>query len=397
MRIGIVGCGFTADYYVQCIRMYPDLELVAATDKDQQRASEFCKYNSVEPRSNLDALLSDPSIEMILNLTSSTSHYKVSKACLEAGKHLFTEKPLATSFEEARELVELAEAKGLGFASAPSYLLSETAQTLWRALSNNTIGPVHLVLADLADGPFHLAEPHTWRSPSGATYDYREEFNVGVSIEHASYYLGSFVAFFGPAKSITSFSTCLWPEKPISPDETLHITSPDFSVSCITFESGVVARLTCSLVSPFNHIMKIVGDTGVLSINDCWNFNSPVYHDRYSQLQFKADRYPITKEFPTIRNWTDLHKRKHPPVRKVNLYKQYTRYRMDYARGVAELARSINEKRRCRLPSDYCQHVNELLLAIHKGDGTPYQVTTSFKPLQPLDDAELKALIPAEW
>ena len=200
MRIGFIGCGFTADHYIPSVRRFPQLELVAATDADQKRAKEYCAYHSIKLCPSLEAMLADPSIEMVVNLTSSSSHYEVSKACLEAGKHLYSEKPLATDFSQAQALVELANAKGLYLSAAPCSLLSETAQTLWRALRSNAIGTVRVVCAEIDDGPLHLGEPHMWHSHSGAPYDYREEFEVGVSIEHAAYYLTWFTAFFGRPK-----------------------------------------------------------------------------------------------------------------------------------------------------------------------------------------------------
>ncbi len=379
------------------MKRYPHLELVGATDRNPERAARFCAYHSVRLYSTLAAMLADSSIEMVVNLTNSSSHYETSKACLLAGKHLYTEKPLATDFGQAKELVALAKAKSLYLSMAPCILLGECAQTMWKALRNNEIGEVYLVLAELDDGPFHLAEPHTWHSESGAPYDYREEFNVGVTIEHSVYYLSLFSAVFGPAKTITPFSACLWPKRPISSQETLNITAPDFTVACITFESGVVARLTCSLISPFNHVMKIMGDTGVITINECWSYSSPVYVEKFSQLRYRADRYPITKEHPILRNLLGPRRKRYPPVWKSSVKQRNARFRMDFARGIADLARAITEKRPPLLPADFGLHVTELGLAIQGGATTPYQVTTTFAPLEPLDEAGLKEVIPKGW
>jgi predicted dehydrogenase len=397
MRIGFVGCGFTADHYLITLKQHLHLELVSATDQDQERAAKFCAFHSVSHCPNLEAMLADPKIDMVVNLTKSSSHYEVSKACLEAGKHLYSEKPLATNFAQAQELVQLAESKGLYYSSAPCNLLGETGQTVWKALLKNEIGPVHVVYAELEDGPFHLAEPHLWSSPSGARYDYRGEFEMGVTMEHAGYYLSWFAAFFGPAKTITSFSSCVWPEKPISPQVTLHVTTPDFTVACITFESGVVARLTCSLVGPYNHTMRIVGEKGVLAVDECWNFGAPVYVDKYSQLKFKVERYPITRRYPVIKNMVGPRRSVYPSVRKTSLKKQQARYHMDYSRGIADLALAITEQRPPRMPADYCLHITELALAMQHATQEPYQVRTTFKPLQAMNDAELKKLIPATW
>lgn len=397
MRIGIIGCGQTADQYVPSIRRYPNLELVAVTDRDPQRVSDFCAYHSVRPSPTADALLSDSGIEMIVNLTHSGSHYEVNRACLEAGKHLYSEKPMAATFAQAQSLVELAAAKRLYLSSAPCSLLGETAQTLWRALRNDEIGTVRAVYAEIDDGPLHLMEPHLWRSKSGAPYAYRSALESGAVAEHAGYYLTWFAAFFGPAKTVTSFSACLWPNRRVVPAEPFNLTTPDFGVACITFESGVVVRLTCSWVAPYNHTMQIVGDKGLLSIDECWNYSAPVYLDRYSKLKFKADRYPITRAFPFIKHWCGHYPRRYLALKKAGWKKRQARYRMDYARGVAELARAIVERRPSRLPIDYCLHVHEIMNAIQNPTNVPYQLTTTFDPLEPLDDAALKEVISVDW
>ena len=77
------------------------------------------------------------------------------------------------------------------------------------------------------------------------------------------YYLTWFAAFFGPAKTITAYSTCIWPDKTVVPEEPIQVSNPDLSIACITFESGVVARLTSGLLGPHNHGMRIIGDKGI--------------------------------------------------------------------------------------------------------------------------------------
>lgn len=393
MRIGIIGCGFTADHYMISLTRFPELQLVGATDRVVERGARFCSWFKMKHYKDLAEMLADPGIEMVLNLTSSSSHYEVSKAALEAGKHLYSEKPLALEFEQAQELVNLAKAKGLGLSMAPCNLLSESAQTLWQALRKNEIGSVHVALAELNDGPFHMADSHTWRADSGAPYDYGEEFRVGVTAEHAGYHLSLLMAFFGPARTITPFSAVVWPDRPISPEERLSLTTPDFTVSCIRFESGVVARLTCSLVAPYDHALKLVGDTGTLTVNEPWNYRSPVYVDRYSSFRYRAERYLISREYPILRNLVGKRPRLYPSIVKTTLKERYARYRMVYARGVVDLARAIQQQRPAVLSPDFALHLTEVALAIQKADSVPYQVKTTFKPIQPLGEAALKELI----
>ena len=384
MKIVFVGCGYTADAYMMGLKSYPSLELVAATDKDMDRAHQFCNYHSVPFCPDLETMLSDPKVEAVVNLTHSSGHFEVSKACLEAGKHLYSEKPLALTLAEARELVELAKARGVYLAGAPSILLGNTAQTLGKALRNKAIGKVRLVYAELDDGPFHQSGPDTWRSASGAPFDYRAEFEAGVTVEHASYFLSLFAAFFGPAKKVTSFSTLVWPDRSLPGGAPLQVETPDFSVACITFASGVVARLTCSLVAPYNHMMRIVGDTGVLRVDECWNFDAPVYLDQYSSLRYRAERYPITKTFPSIARFLGPKPREYPSAKKANLRKRHSRYNIDYLCGIEDLAQAIEEQRPPKLSADFCLHVTELSLAIQNSKETPYTVKTTFQPLQPV-------------
>jgi predicted dehydrogenase len=399
VRIGIIGCGFTADLYWSGLRFYPNLDLVGATDILPDRTAKFCNFSSSQNYPTLENMLADSSIEMIVNLTNSSSHYTTTKQCLEAGKHVYSDKPLALKFSDAEELAQLAKSKGLHLSSAPCGLLGETAQTLWRALRKNEIGPIRLVYAELDDGPLNLQMPHTWRSPfSESPFDYHAEFGAGVTIEHSFYYLTWLVAFFGPAKTVTAFSDVLWPERHISPEETMKITTPDLAVACIRFESGVVARFTCGLIAPYNHLMQIVGETGVLSVREPWNLSSPVYIDRYSQKRFKAERYAITKSFPFLAKALSRGSGVYPPVRKASFRQRAHKGRPDFMRGVAELGRAIREDRESRLPLDFCLHVNELGLAIQHPNGNPYSLKTSFKPLSPLEDDEMKEVFPpANW
>ncbi|MGL5083235.1 MAG: Gfo/Idh/MocA family protein [Microcoleaceae cyanobacterium] len=372
MRIAIIGCGFVADFYMKTLANYPELELVGVMDKDVDRASRFSTYHSVPFYGSMKELLANSTINLVLNLTNPRSHFSVSKACLEAGKHVYSEKPLAMKMSEAEELVNLAERKGLSLASAPCTLLSETAQTLWKALREDAVGQVRVVYAEMDDGMIHQMPYQKWESESGIPWPYKDEFEVGCTLEHAGYCLTWLAAFFGPAESVTAFSSCLIPDK--ATEVALHPSdTPDFSVACIKFASGVVARLTCSIIAPADHSVRIVGDKGILSTHDCWNFTSPVHLQRRLTIRRKTFISPWKEKYPLVKvtNRQVKHKTKHG---------------MDFCRGVAELAASIREDRVCRLSPRFCLHVNELVLAIQNSleNGRTYTVKSSFDPLEVL-------------
>ncbi len=389
--IAFVGCGFVADYYISTLKHHPELELVGVMDRDSARATQFGTFYAVKVYPTLPELLADSKITIVANLTNPDSHFEVSKQCLAAGKHVYSEKPLAMSLVDAHTLVELAAQRGLSLSSAPCGILGETAQTLWQALQNHEIGTPRVVYAEIDDGPIHLLQPNTWFSPAGAMWPYKDEFEVGCTLEHAGYYLTWLAAFFGPAQTMTAFSSCLMPNKQVLPGEPLEISTPDFAVACITFASGVVARLTCSIVAPFNHALKIVGDQGIISVDECWNYYAPVYVDRYSKLKFRSDKYPFIRKFPFLKTLLRISPKEYPPIRKPNLKLRYARHYQDFSRGIAELAQALREQRPSYITPEFSLHIHEIVLALQNALATnaPYHLTTTFKPLLPRGAEEL--------
>jgi predicted dehydrogenase len=371
MNIAIVGCGFVADYYLATLPGHPSLNLAGVTDSDPDRAARFSAFHAVSNYGSLEELLGDDRVELVLNLTNPGSHYAVTKACLEAGKHVYSEKPLAMELDQARALVQLAEARGLRLASAPCSLLGETAQTVWKALRERRIGTVRLVYAEMDDGMVFRMPYRKWTSTSGVPWPAKDEFEVGCTFEHAGYYLTWLPAFFGPARMVTAFSACLVPDK--QTDIPLEREAPDFSVACITFDSGVVARLTCSIIAPHDHSLRIIGDEGILSTKDCWFYRSPVSIQRSITIRRKTFLSPWKSRCRLVgeRN---------------GRYRYRGAQQMDFARGVAELAAAIDEHRPCRLSEEYSLHTNELVIAIDKAraTGAPYTLTTAFDPIEPM-------------
>jgi len=377
MRIAFVGCGYVADYYYGTLKLHPELELVGVMDQDIDRAIHFSNYCSVPYYKSLDELLDDERVDIVINLTNPSSHYSVSRACLEAGKHVYSEKPLAMEFSQARDLVNLAKQKGLYISTAPCSLLNEAAQTVWKALRENKVGQVRLVYAEMDDGLVHRGSYRQWKSKSGTPWPYKDEFEVGCTIEHAGYIVTWLTAFFGPAETITAFSSCLIPDK--ETDVPVEVKSPDFSVACIKFKSGVVARLTCSIIAPSDHSIKFIGDEAILYLENCWQDRSPVYIRRDIKIRSKVFLSPWKEKCPLVG-------RTNPKVPKQGAQNR------NFCRGIAELALAIKEQRDSRLSDAYCLHVCEIVLAIHNAleTGSPYQLTTTFDPVEPMAYALVK-------
>ncbi len=383
MKLAFVGCGFVADFYAQTLRNYPSLEIAGVTDCAAGRAERFGAYYGLPVYRTLTELLADRDVEVVLNLTNPRVHYEVTRACLMAGKHVYSEKPLATDFAQAQELVGMAEERGRLLSSAPCSVLGETAQTLWRALRRGAIGPVRLAYAELDDGLIHRMHYRGWFSDSGSPWPYQDEFEVGCTLEHAGYYVTWLAAFFGPASSVTSYARCLIPDK--GTETPLRPAAADFSVAAIEFESGVVARLTCGIVAPHDHSLKIIGDDGVLAIDECWSYGAPVHLHRRTEGGRWLKRLGWLTALPGIGA------RRLPLVRRPRMRHAYKgTHRMDFARGVVELVRAAKTGTACRLSARFALHVNEIVLAIQSPElmGSPRKLTTTFEPMEPMPWAQ---------
>ncbi|WP_086934323.1 Gfo/Idh/MocA family protein [Agarilytica rhodophyticola] len=349
--IALIGCGFVADYYMATIDAYPELEISGVYDKNPKRLKAFSEYYKLNTYSSIEDLLSDKKISIVLNLTDPRSHYTISKQCLQAGKHVYSEKPLAMNFEDAEDLVKLAKETNLHISSAPCSVLGKSAKTLAHAVRNKMCGDIKLVYAELDDGMVHKMAYKKWFSESGAPWPYRDEFEVGCTLEHAGYYLAWLMVMFGPVRSVTAFSDCVVPEK-IGDEEPLQpFDTADISFGLLKFESGVVARLSTTIVAPHDHSIRIFCDNGVIYMDECWDNDDEVYLKKMVRIRRKTFLSPIKKKV------------KLPNEVKVNKVDRGNT-KMDFLLGVQDLATAINTGKRNQLSADFSLHVNEVALAL---------------------------------
>jgi predicted dehydrogenase len=401
MKIGVIGCGYVFDHYMSTLKAHPDLELAGVADIDGERLGRVGHFYGLRTFASNAALLADPEIRLVLNLTSIDSHNDVTRAALEAGKHVYSEKPFTTDLGQARALMALAQARGLRLSGAPCNAMSNAVQTMWRAIRDGAVGRPRVVYAEFDDNPVYLMQPETWRSRSGAPWPYIHEYEAGCTYEHSGYYLSWLAAMFGPAAAITAFSKCLVPDKT---DQPLHPPgTPDFSVACIEFRSGVTARLTCSIVAPFDQRLRVIGDEGEISINTYRDYDCPVRLERFSGLTLNARKARAVRESSLLQAVLGIGGGVVRPLRREGAPPRLGRWRrplaalkrqqlgaQDKCLGPAEMARAIEAGRAPWLTPEFVLHVTELTLAMQAGgvEGLSRRLETTFEPLAPLPFAD---------
>lgn len=386
--IAIIGCGFVADYYLITLPNHSNLKLIGVWDHQPERLSHFASYHDTQAYDSLDQCLADNRVELVLNLTNPSAHYELNKAAMLAGKHVYSEKPLAMSWPEILELKDIANREGRLLTSAPCSLLGEQAQTLWKAIRDNRIGEIYYIEARIDEGLTHQMAYRRWKSISGIPWPWKDEFEVGCTLEHAGYYLTWLTAIFGPVKRMTTFAKCLVLDK--ETDEPLSVNAADFSHTTLEFCSGEVATLQCSIVAPHNRGLYIVGSKGTLSTDDCWFFDTPIMLHQQSKIdKFIEWASPITRRLSRLPGMAELLAERPkliPPVRKASFQSAKSGNRMDFARGPADLANALLTDDSVKLTMNHAVHVNEIALTMQYPEtmGRVRELQSTFEPLDPM-------------
>lgn len=400
MNVAIVGTGYVSDSYARDLKFHPSLKLVGAYDCDAERLAAFTRFaTQLTPESppkqfaSLSEMLADDAVETVVNLTNPRSHAEVTRQSLEAGKHVYSEKPLGMTLEEARSLASLAAEQKLRLSTAPCSFLSPSAQTLAKAVREGRIGKVRLVYANFDDGMIApQMTPWGWLNAFGVPWPAKDEFEVGCTVEHAGYFLTWLAGLLGPAREVTSFASCCIPEKGVE----VEGMAPDFTAACLRYDGNVVARATCGLVAPLDKSLTVVGDEGILFVKNLRDDNGGVYwrelpargwqariEPRVNRLRRRLERL-LPFSLWSSHEWALY--RKIPQAIKETARNAASHKPVDFCRGLADMAEAIQQNRPHRLSAEMGIHIVELINALqHPDPGTAKrEITTSFDPIEPL-------------
>ncbi len=282
LKIGLLGCGFISDYYVENIKKSSKQIIISCFDTNKKRLSEFSKYHNIKAAKSFIKLLKDPDINIILNLTPSKNHYKIIKKCLEYGKSVYTEKPITLEISQTIELFNLSKEKKLILWSSPSLIFNQSSKIFRKKIlpkidTNNVTGYGYFESPPLAN-----LKVEKWINPSGAKWPLESELKNGPILEHSGYLIAFFCSFLGPVKKISSI-----PSKIFSENEIKKLNSLRRSLGnnhCITklyFEKDTVINLIISEKTKSKRSIEIYDENISLLISDIRDdFSSIIFNDK---------------------------------------------------------------------------------------------------------------------
>ncbi|MCL2008826.1 MAG: Gfo/Idh/MocA family oxidoreductase [Treponema sp.] len=354
VKTAVVGCGMISEIYLQNMtKSFQILEVAGCHDVDKKKMEKRAKQFNIKQMS-MEEILNDKSIELVLNITSPTSHHGVSAKILGAKKHLYSEKPIDLSIEAARELVKLADKNNLLFGSAPDTFLGEAIQSGRYYIDSGLIGDVTSVYAVLNRDAGVLAEGYPFTALAGG----------GIGLDVGVYYVTALLSILGPVKSVAGFVQTRNPERvhffPNKENfgQKFKLEAENLVVGSFEFISGVYGSVTFNSCSIMNEIPQIViyGTEGILYLPDPNLFGGEV------KVILKGQTEPVT--LPPTHTFTG-------DCRGI---------------GIADLAWSLRKGRKPRADKGMAFHGLELLLGLYKSCETRtfYDMTTTFERPLPI-------------
>jgi predicted dehydrogenase len=361
IKLGVIGCGYISEIYLKNIHLLADVEVVAVSDLDMQRAQARADAYKIPKALSIRDLMVEPEIEIVLNLTIPKAHAEVALAVLEAGKSVYNEKPLAIQREDARKMLELARARGVRVGCAPDTFLGAGLQTCRQLIDAGAIG------APLGATAFMVCRGHENWHPDPAFY---YQLGGGPMFDMGPYYLTALVSLIGPVRRITGSAQISFPERTITSKPKfgtkISVEVPTHIATVADFASGAVGTMIMSFDVWEANLprIEIYGSEGTLGVPDPNGFEGPVRLWRDDAREWRE--MPLTSEF--AENWRGL--------------------------GVADMAQALRDGRPHRATGDLAYHVLDIMHAVHDAsrEGRHIELTSTCERPAPMRGGELRQL-----
>ncbi|MBO5223678.1 MAG: Gfo/Idh/MocA family oxidoreductase [Clostridia bacterium] len=284
MKIGIIGCGNISGIYLKNLStLFKNTEIYAVSDLDPTKAENAKNTYNIPHIMTVDEMLECREIELILNITTPPFHYSICKQILLANKHAYVEKPLSLTYAQGKELIELAEQKGLYFGCAPDTFLGAGIQTCKKLIDEGRIGNV------IGGEGFMMCRGHeSWHPAPEFYYD----VGGGPLFDMGPYYLTALVTLLGKVKSVFAYASKSFTERTITSAPKYGTKIPvkvdTHIVGLLKFECGATITLTTSF-DVLKHTMpniELYGTEGSLLVPDPNTFGGPVKISTVANKEF---------------------------------------------------------------------------------------------------------------
>jgi predicted dehydrogenase len=344
LGIGVIGAGVISDTYLSNLTGFPDVRVLAVADLDPARAAAQAARHGVPRSCGVAELLADPDIELVVNLTVPAAHVDVGLAALDAGKHVWVEKPLGLDRRTARDLLDRAAERGLRVACAPDTMLGAGWQTARRAVDAGRIGEPRTALA-----LFQTPGPESWHPAP----EFLFQAGGGPLLDIGPYYLTGLVYLLGPIRRVTATAgrardTRVIGSGPRAGVE-FEVTVPTTVTALVEFTRGGTAQVVLSFDSALPRTeLEVAGTLGTAVLPDPNGFDGPTTLHLFDGVQTLAAQGHSSSR----------------------------------GTGVLELARAIRAGVPERASGALAYHVLDAMLSIEDSIdlGRPVDVTSSVEP-----------------
>lgn len=271
VKTAVVGCGMISNIYIRNLKnLFSIIDLAAICDINRTAAEEKAKIYGIDRIMSVDEVAESAEIELVVNLTGPAAHYDVIKRMLLAGKHVFTEKMMTTDLEKGRELVALAEEKGLYLGVAPDTILGAGLQTARKVLDAGMIGEVTSCVVSINRNQSMNSEMFRFLRSEGGSLPY----DVGI------YYVAALLSLLGPVESICAFGE----QAPVHKHQLLfqeetqdswQIPGYNLMTGTLKFRNGVLCSVhfNGNTISSEQSMIILFGTEGILKVGDPNQFN----------------------------------------------------------------------------------------------------------------------------
>ncbi len=353
--LGVVGCGNIADKYMQWIaNTYADqLVVVACTDIDPERARAAAARCGAVATLDPTALFARDDVDIVLNFTSPTAHTDVTLAALEAGKHVYSEKPVALSLDDADRILATARERGLVVACAPAAMLGAPQRTAWQWVRDGRLGEIHEVVLSATTAGHEAWHP----SPH-----YYYQAGAGPLLDIGVYPLMVATTILGPVTRVWGQAGIAIPERAVATGplagQRFPVEVPDHVTGFLRFEGGTIGTIHASFAVARTVMppVELHGTKGSLYLSDKQSYDASV---RVCLRGEDAWREVAVGGMDSAPNW---------------------------AGGITDVADAVREGRPPRLAAAQATHVLEVMLGIEQSareGGRAIEITHGFADPRP--------------